>query len=822
MIAVEGSAALLAVLALVLSSACGLVISLLLPWKEGRQVSLGVPFGIALAPFLLGMSGIVSLALLPGRVGALHLGLTLGLLPVLAVAFRALAPAAARARASGLVARVRGAVAALWAGGDSLFAGYSLILAAHVALIALGPVTQNDSLEYLLAATEVHATGSLLSYPVLNPETNVTGFFGPWTHPPLYVVLLYLAQVIQGGPFPPGLTQFVSGWFFAAGSLLILGMAAPLGRRVAIGAALIFLTPPLFFLGAAQGLIDPLPVLGFGLVIAAILGLSGRGPARALVVGAVLGVALWTHSQAVLFLPLALAALWLNDGLGRPVRLAATSAGMLATALAIGGWHYLRNLETFGSLVSDDPAVFAFEPLHWDSYFSIGRGLDNAAALVQYGLFKGLFAFEAYGLAFWGTLVGMLFLLRESTRADLRRLLRGGSSGADRGLGVAWLCALLLAIYMAGIALSIALGIEHLVKNERYLLITLPLVAVLSSFGFFRLVDSLALTRGIAGSRLLVVGLGLQASTLVAYQAVGLQLHLPPLFQPEATQIYRLSQFVPIGDLDREAAETDRVFSMRPADMYYSRLRMLSYLDERMIDIYRLTDPAAVADRLAAMGVRYLHIPDYGLPPQYNTALQALLARPDLTTLRFQSSDAAIYELAPSGLDVVDNHDLSPGAVDWRRSDVVLMGGRKGLLGVTTARGDYTGGLSVGRGVAGLFHRNTVTALETGYRITDDPALAGLFASAEAKEYILDMSLSGYGLVRVWVDQETVNSETGESQFFARRLVTFELDPETPRRDLAMRFGLPALVGGFSVSIEHMGVSRLEVERVGLKVLGTR
>jgi prolipoprotein diacylglyceryltransferase len=110
-----------------------------------------------------------------------------------------------------------------------------------------------------------------------------------------------------------------------------------------------------------------LPVLGFTLILAAVIGLKARPVVFGALIGALLGLALWTHSQAIL------SSRWLlRLSIERGARdwrgLFAAAVALICIAALVGAWPYWRNMMLFGSPISDNPAVFAMPELHWDDY----------------------------------------------------------------------------------------------------------------------------------------------------------------------------------------------------------------------------------------------------------------------------------------------------------------------------------------------------------------------------------------------------------------------------------------------------------------------
>ena len=84
---------------------------------------------------------------------------------------------------------------------------------------------------------------------------------------------------------------------------------------------------------------------------------------------------------------------------------------------------------------------------------------------------------------------------------------------------------------------------------------------------------------------------------------------------------YRAAEF-----LRRETPSDSIVLSLKPADMYYAERTMVSYLDPRLLDFYAARDQSTAYAALRRLKVRYIHMPDYSLPPIYNSQLEALVA----------------------------------------------------------------------------------------------------------------------------------------------------------------------------------------------------
>src|SRR5690606_442949 len=114
---------------------------------------------------------------------------------------------------------------------------------------------------------------------------------------------------------------------------------------------------------------------------------------------------------------------------------------------------------------SDNPAVFALPSLHWNDYFVINRGLDTPVAMIQYGILKGWFSFEALSITYWGMVVGFAAVLVPGGGKQALLVASRGSS-AISSHGILYLALGLVGVYLAGLIVSVLLGLDLMVKNE--------------------------------------------------------------------------------------------------------------------------------------------------------------------------------------------------------------------------------------------------------------------------------------------------------------------------------------------------------------------
>ena len=783
----------------VLCTFSGIALASRLPWQKGSPTILPVAFGVALGPFLLGFAAIFSLTVAGGQAGAFHLWIT-GLVLALPI----------------FLLR-RGAI---WSGpAQEPFSFADHVLGAALFLVAVAllfisvftPLTQNDALEYLSAARAVYENNWIGSYPVLEPLTNSDGFYGPWTHPPLYVAMLYLVDVLQGHSEAPGLARLIAPWFALAGAFVVFGLSRGLGRAVALGAALVFLSTPLLFLGAASALLDPLPISGFALLLVAIVFLGGDTRGRGVCVGLVLGLCLWTHSLAILYVPLALVGIVVTRGIRHWRIWAHESVVALTTGLLAGGAHYVRNTFLFGAPISDNPLVFAVTRLAWDEYFIINRGLDSVTATFQYGVLKGWFAFEAFGFSFWGMAVGGAALVL-ALRRNLIRTVVNGSGAINQGQHLLVVLLGILITYYAGVILSVLLGIDLMVKNERYLLSIQALVAIFCGFGYFALAGRIARFAGRLGplvrsAAALTLGVALvgQTGLFVQYGLSKNNLSFSELGRDFQQTLGQVPDYQLIEYLRTQTPADAVVFSLKPSDMYYAQRRQIGYLDPRLVPVYEAAGAEEALILLKDLGVSYIHVPSYGLPPLYNSPVIEIMRDRRATTLRYSNAGGQIYELTPSAPASEQRTDITPGAVTWSREALFELGGRKRLSSVGSSNlTALDGNTSVAQSPLGLFQRSLLTLIRTG-----GPDLpSGAVAVRGGSELGVDLQLSGRGLMTLIV----VEYPGVEGLPRSTPLGTFELSDTYPSLAYSRRILLDPATTSVSVVLQQQGQSTLTVD----------
>lgn len=453
------------------------------------------------------------------------------------------------------------------------------------------------------------------------------------------------------------------------GTFTVFGLARSLNRTTALAAALVFLSTPLLFLGAASSLLDALPISGFAILLSVVIFIGGSTRYRGVVIGLALGISLWTHSLAILYIPLALMGIVVINGVQKWRDWTVEGLVALSIGLLTGGAHYVRNIFLFGAPISDNPLVFSLPTLAWNEYFIINRGLASTTAMLQYGDLKGWFSFEAFGFSFWGMAVGAIALAWTIRRSLVDLVIHGlGALEQRQRLLVVLLC--LLVTYYGGLALSVLLGIDLMIKNERYLLSIQALVAVFCSFGYFTMANGVGrlvsyrgpLVMNAAALLLGVVMVG-KAVLFVQYTLSKYNLEWSEIGQDFRKTLSRVPEYQLIEYLRTQTPLDSLIFSLKPADMYYAQRRQIGYLDPRLVPVYEADNAAQALASLKALGVNYIHVPAYGLPPLYNSPLRQVLRDGRATTLRYSNAGGQIYELIPGPVSLEVRTDITSGVM---------------------------------------------------------------------------------------------------------------------------------------------------------------
>lgn len=827
-----------------------------MPWRSAEHCQrLGLPLAAMLAPFLLGLLTVTVLLLMGGASHSTHVW-TIGVVLACACALlsrwgRGAGPSSPPRDATRRVDRI------CW-----LLAGIFALCVACLLYLALAlPLTENDALEYGLVGRAIHEARSLGVYPLLDPGQAASGFFAPWTHPPLYTSLIYLTYLLQGSAAEAVLMKALAPWFMLSAAWGIYGIGRLQGPRIAWVASLLFLTTPLLSVGAQTAAIDALPVAGMVLMMVALIGLDQGRRSAPIFTGLMVGLALWTHSQAVLYIPILMATVMVAGGLSSwRASVAYTFTALLVMTL-VAAFPYGRNFAIYGSLISDNPVVFALPSLDWDSYFKYARSIYDWSTRLQYGVLKGLLSPRSYGVVFWAGALAFIYLLFSG---QLRRwcllLIKGSKSQLEPVYPVLIpLC--ISVVYFAGMLASLVVGTDLMIKNDRYLLVVVPAVSLVAACGLSELFSRFwakwtrpeaSWTRRVTTKLVLAAGLLAQALIFLVFgnlvqwmQLVDVTLPSPSVPAYLSSHVNRMLSGTDLpadvsgpslaltGDpltkfpgillakaMHDHVPQGEAILAVRPADMFYSDRRMVSYLDPRMVKLYAETDPARFASQLKDLGVGYVQMANYFIPPVANTALMSLLAQPELSTLVSDVNSSQLYRLnAPESKLPQDGVRRKVDLSRWTWLEYPSLGsGRLSMAlrrqGVRVQEFPYANSSS-----SKFLPRSYSHTLEVGGGQRYDPEENAPVAVQAGQEYVVNLDVEGEGFIRVWMWQLTTPDEPTRK---ADLIGDFVLSPTVPALHFQRRIRTEDEVAFVRIAIERYGISSLTLKQAYLEELDSR
>lgn len=812
------------------------------PWRDSQACrELSLPLAATLAPFVLGLATIAALAVFGGRGPVFHLVFIFLFLAVAGFVLWRMQISSSLPQALPRPQRTRFE----W----RLLVCILIVVADLVYLAVQLPLTENDALEYGIVGRAIYESGSLSVYPLLNADQSLSGFFGPWTHPPLYTSLIYLTYLLQEDASFAELMKILSPWFTLGAAWSLYGMGRMRGPACGLIASLLFLATPLLFLGAQTAAIDALPISGMVLIMVGVVGADRSRPLAPVSLGLLAGMAIWTHSQAILYLPILVGLLVATGGIAN---WRASLSFSLKTMLVVGAvacYPYLRNTAIYGTPISDTPVVFALPSLDWDGFFKYARSIYDVSTRLQYGVFKGLSALHSYGLVFWLCGLAGGFYVLTGRMSGWGRALVHGTSKIERQDWPLIVPVALISIYYAGILASLAIGSDLMIRNDRYLLVMVPPAALIAGCGICDLLERRA--RGGARSAGFNVVLGLMF-LMIAGHAGGFLMYgnylqwdklvevvaarpstseflkakynevrfgtplepnvVAPSVSLKSDPLSAWNGVTIVKQFGAQMRVGEKVLAIRPADMFYSGRKMVSYLDPRMIDLYGESDPQLFIAGLEKLGVQFVQMPDYWIPPVPNSALMEVLANPAYSSLVLDSQFHQLYRL-------VDGR-----ASNKEDSQVEDLTARNWIEYPKFGVGGPTFGLpSLARPVGPLPYtaKSDVFLLSRNYSHMLTAAHDRL-AVQPGKEYLIRLDAEGEGFMRVWIwrHDERKAREGVEPPDGRQSLVgDFVLSPRIKRLAFERRLRIPNETTHIRIGIERYGVSALTLKSASLTEL---
>jgi len=358
------------------------------------------------------------------------------------------------------------------------------LLGALVLAAVFSPVYANDPLEYLQSARSLYEQKDMSVYPPMDGSIS-NGLFGPWSHPPGYVALLTWSYLVQGGAEYAGIAKVVSSYYLVISCICL--MLLPLGRSELGGvvAAILLAITPFYFTSAILGSVDAVRIFPFTVAVLMLLFLDDWGW-RAIVAGGVaVAAAFFTHSIAILLVPLLLVSgNVLNTSLKRTLSICA----MIALGAVSVTPFVVQNVQNFGSVISDSPNLWLVDSLNYTEYFRVTRGIDGVYQRVMFGILQPFSRFYLYGLSYFLLLGFVVMWIWPRWRSITDEFLLNKSRILSVDLRIMPLIWLVVIVFFGGVVLSTALGIDTMIKNPRYILTVQPLVCILCGLYVGRLI----------------------------------------------------------------------------------------------------------------------------------------------------------------------------------------------------------------------------------------------------------------------------------------------------------------------------------------------
>jgi hypothetical protein len=624
----------------------------------------------------------------------------------------------------------------------------------------------------MIVAREIANTGGISIYPLVDAASSQSGFYAPMTHPPVYVSLLYFFGAKNFVDQVPIIGQrMVSLWFFYSSCFALFALTSHRNVFRGLLSILLFVSMPLALLGATASLIDPLFISSTGIVVILMVSFPLRELKSSwLLVGIALGLSLWSHSQSILLFPIFAATFFIFNGVVNFKNSAIVLLKIFILALLIISPAYINSTISLGSPVSDNPPVFALASLEWSTWFEFNRGLYTNISKFQYGVFKGFFAPEAYGLTYVFAAISTIILMINNRSMFAANIYYGAHYRLTIYRKALYVSGLVLSFYFLGIILSVFIGTDLMIKNERYFLLVAFPAAVVSSW----LISSLS-ARCISFSRsgtppllrpilllsflfsyfiyifssIMVSSLPVLSRLFRYYEADRLS---SVLDSPNpAKEDY--SSFSSIRFLDKLGTKVDTVFSFRPSDMFYSNSRMISYLDARLLPLYAMKSVDKALLSLRSLGVSHLQIPSYSIPVIYNSIVMDVLADTGASELVFEAkSGDQVYKLSAdpsvSSLSCQSPVDLLKSINPWKVNTSYSILGRKSLDLATLSRNapEWKGNTLLRKNP--WFQRHTTHSLYSPVIPVD----AGLNDTRDKlmNQIKLSVNLSGTGVMKIY------------------------------------------------------------------------
>jgi len=503
--------------------------------------------------------------------------------------------------------------------------------------VAVVPISTNDPMEYFAVARAIFEKQQLTDvYPVLD-DSVLAGFYGPWTHPAGYVLIIAWLYLCQGTAEVAGIAKLLNVYGAAALVMVTWAWSGGPYRLSSAIAALLVLLVPLLMAQAFDMHVDILRLAMFTSVICMVpKWLSSRNVPSSLAFGFVVGLSIFIHSLGVLFVGF-FAGLLLFLQSDRLVSRLALGLLVITVSLVMLAPDFLINYWSYGYLIGDSAPLWRVPSLNLVQFLNDQRGIGSLGDKIVYGVFAPISRPSILGwttIAFATVLplyVAHLAFVRVERRVFLRRILRATLANT-------------LVMAMGGFALllafSVGLGSNAIIKNVRYvgtMSVIAGIAAVLigAQVGFW--LSYRSRTRLVALRfcfALLAVALSwslvsrviknsddrIAAFPTVRDHASDIDLALACGLNPGLRLVSSINEALALSPVRRV-----KIFDFAPAaSAYYGRYPIVSYLDPKVLPAFLAPNSDTAFKTLKALGITHVLTPANNMGEIVNTAMGPL------------------------------------------------------------------------------------------------------------------------------------------------------------------------------------------------------
>lgn len=323
------------------------------------------------------------------------------------------------------------------------------------------PIHGNDPLGYARGAQLLYSAKSIAIFPFT--DSSITnGYYAASAHPLGYMSLMVWGYVFQGGIDSPIFIKIISPVYtFYTLVTVSYFIRNQFGLLSGLLGSIILLTTPIYFTQASLCHIDPIRMYSFFVAFLWIAKLfDSKNYGHAIWAGYALGLCLFSHAIGVLALPIACLLVIILGPCSTFLLRFKLSTVLVVIAIGIGGVRYIENYISFGALISDKLEILQLQCIDNEAYIKITRGIFSQYDRVVYGLFKGFTKVDAFGFSYWSFILSIILGYRLIGRDVFLKIVVS-----------------FLVIFYLMVVLSICIGIDTFIKNDRYIMTVQPFVA---------------------------------------------------------------------------------------------------------------------------------------------------------------------------------------------------------------------------------------------------------------------------------------------------------------------------------------------------------